>query len=129
MRMQGEGGLEKIGNIWYFTYYNLQGRQVRRSSKSPLKSLAVEMLDAGEKAELRKGLEPSVSRKFNYEDLRQVLLDHYGDKGRLVMDGDDPITTGRRGDVKALDDYFDGMPVMAVGAVVRKYVNDRAAAT
>jgi len=45
MRTPGEGGFEKIGNIWYVTYYNLQGQQVRRSSKSPLKSVAIEMLN------------------------------------------------------------------------------------
>jgi hypothetical protein len=44
MRTHGEGGLEKIGHIWYFTFYNLNGKQVRRSSKSPIKSVAIEML-------------------------------------------------------------------------------------
>ena len=29
MRTRGEGGLEKIGHIWYFTFYNLKGKQVR----------------------------------------------------------------------------------------------------
>jgi len=36
MRTRGEGGLEKIGHIWYFTFCNLNGKQVRRSSKSHL---------------------------------------------------------------------------------------------
>lgn len=108
-----EGGLEKIENIWYVTYYNLQGRQVRRSSKSRLKSVAIEMLKNA-KAELGRGIEPNSTRKLKYEDLRQVLLDDYRDKGRLVMDGDEPIITGRRGHLKGLDDYFGGMSVTAM---------------
>ncbi|MCU1314941.1 MAG: hypothetical protein JWN63_263 [Candidatus Acidoferrum typicum] len=44
MRTRGEGGLEKIGHVWYFTFYNLKGKQVRRSSKSRLKAVAIEML-------------------------------------------------------------------------------------
>ena len=127
MRTPGEGGFEKIGNIWYVTYYNLQGQQVRRSSKSPLKSVAIEMLNKP-KEDLGRGIEPSISRKLKYEDLRQVLLDDYRDKGRLVTDGDDPVITGRRGHLKALDEYFAGMPVTAIGGVIRKFVTERAAA-
>jgi len=74
------------------------------------------------------GIEPSISRKLKYEDLRQVLLDDYRDKGRLVMDGDEPIITGRSGHLKALDDYFAGMSVTAIGGMLRKFVNDRGAA-
>ncbi len=32
----------------------------------------------------------------------------------MVMDGDDPVITGRRGRLKALDDYFKGMSVVAI---------------
>jgi hypothetical protein len=48
-------------------------------------------------AELRKGSEPTLTLKLYYEDLRQILLDDYKDKGKLVMDGEDPVITGRRG--------------------------------
>jgi len=41
------------------------------------------------------------------------------------MDGDEPIITGRRGHLKALDDYFAGMSVTAIGGTLRKFVNDR----
>jgi len=126
MRTRSEGGLEKIGNVWYLTYYNLQGKQVRRSSKSPLKSVAIEKLKQAQE-ELRKGIEPTVSRKVRYEDVRQILLDDYRDKGKLVMDGDDPVITGRRGHLKALDDYFGGMSVTAIVAVLRQFVDDRTA--
>lgn len=75
------------------TYYNLQGKQLRRSSKSPLRSVAIEMLKKA-KEDLGRGTEPSISRKLKYEDLRQVLLDDYRDKGRTVttrlsLDGGD----------------------------------------
>jgi len=44
------------------------------------------------------------------------------------MDGDEPIITGRSGHLKALDDYFAGMSVTAIGGMLRKFVNDRGAA-
>jgi len=40
------------------------------------------------KEDLGRGIEPA-SAANEYEDLRQVLLDDYRDKGRLVTDGDD----------------------------------------
>jgi hypothetical protein len=127
MRTPGEGGLEKIGHIWYYTFYNLNGKQVRRSSKSPLKSVALEMLLKAQ-AELRKGTEPTTTRKLSYEDLRQILLDDYKDKGRLVMDGEDPVTTGRRGHLKALDGYFKGMSAVAITVhTLRKFKAERMA--
>ena len=43
-RNSGEGGIEKIGNVYYYSFYDLNGKQVRRSSKSKLKSVAIEML-------------------------------------------------------------------------------------
>src|SRR5713226_9862730 len=82
MRTHGEGGLEKIGHIWYFTFYNLNGKQTRRSSKSPLKSVAIEMLQKAQE-ELRKGTEPAITRKLYYEDLRQILLDDLQGQGQV----------------------------------------------
>ncbi len=125
MRTRSGGGLEKIGRIWYFTFCNLNGKQVRRSSKSPLKSVAIEMLQKAQE-ELRKGTEPAITRKLYYEDLRQILLDDYKDKGKLVMDGDNPVITGRRGHLKALDDYFKGMRVVAITEhMLRKFKAER----
>jgi len=127
MRTRGGGGLERIGKIWYYSYYDLRGKQVRRSSKSQLKSVALEMLRQT-KEELGKGIEPTVSHKLMYEELRQILLDDYRDKGKLVMDGEDPVITGRKGHLRALDDYFRGLPVRAIGLLIRKFVDDRKAA-
>ena len=108
MRTRGEGGLEKIGHIWYFTFYNLNGKQVRRSSKSRLKSVAIEKLQQAQK-ELRKGTEPASARKMKYQDIRRLLVDDYLSSGKAVMDGEEILISGRRGLLKPLDDYFDGM--------------------
>jgi hypothetical protein len=60
--------------------------------------------------------------------LRQILLDDYKDKGRLVMDGEDPVTTGRRGHLKALDGYFKGMSAVAITVhTLRKFKAERMA--
>jgi hypothetical protein len=69
---------------------------------------------------LGKGIEPAVSQKLMYRGLRQILLDDHRDKGRLVMDGEDPVITGRRGHLRALDDYFAGVLVSAIGSLIRK---------
>ncbi len=110
MRTRGEGGLEKIGHVWYFTFYNLKGKQVRRSSKSRLKAVAVEMLQQAQK-ELRKGAEPTSARKTKYEDIRCILVDDYLSSGKAVMDGEEILISGRRGLLKPLDDYFGGINV------------------
>src|SRR2546429_4908054 len=110
MRTRGEGGLEKIGHIWYFTFYNLKGKQMRRSSKSRLKSVAIEMLQQAQK-DLRKGTEPASARKMKYEEIRRILVDDYLSSAKAVMDGKEILISGRRGLLKPLDDYFGGMNV------------------
>ena len=60
MRTRGEGGLEKIGHIWYFTFYNLKGKQMRRSSKSRLKSVELKCSNRRKKIY---GKEPSRRRR------------------------------------------------------------------
>ena len=108
MRARGEGGLEKIGHIWYFTFCNLNGKQVRRSSKSHLKSVEIEKLQQAQK-ELRKGTEPASARKMKHQDIRRILVDDYLSSGKAVMDGEEILISGRRGLLKPLDDYFGGM--------------------
>jgi hypothetical protein len=39
-----------------------------------------------------------------------------------------PVITRRRGQLKALDDYFAGMLVRAIGIELRKFLNERSAA-
>ena len=85
-RSHGDGGIEKIGETYYFTFYNLNGKQVRRSSKSKLKSVAIEMLQKTQE-ELRKGVEPGSARKTKYEDIRAILIADYVSSGKATMDG------------------------------------------
>ena len=113
MRTRGEGGLEKIGDIWYFTFYNLKANQVRRSSKSKLKSVAIEMLHRAQE-ELRRGVEPSSARKTKYEEIRAILVADYLSSGKAIMDGEEVLISGRRGLLKPLDDYFCGMSVASI---------------
>jgi integrase len=125
MRTRGEGGLEKIGDIWYFTFYNLNGKQVRRSSKSKLKSVAIEMLHKAQE-ELRKGTEPTSTRKLKYEDIRSILVADYIDSGAATMKGDELFVSGRKGLLKPLDEFFAGMNVQAITTdTIRMFVAKR----
>ena len=127
MRTRGEGGLEKIGDIWYFSFYNLNGKQVRRSSKSSLKSVAIAKLQAVREA-LRNGHEPASLFKLRYEDLRAILVADYTAHGKAVMAGEDIVIAGKKGILKPLDDYFTGMAVRAITTyVLRGFVADRKA--
>ena len=127
MRTHGEGGLEKIGHIWYFTFYNLNGKQVRRSSKSPIKSVAIEMFQKAQE-ELRKGIAPTSANKLKYEDLRSILVADYTDSGKLEMRGDEIVITGKTGLLKALDGHFFDMNVQAITTdEIRKFIAKRKA--
>jgi len=112
-RSRGDGGIEKIGRFYHFTYYNLNGKQVRRSSKSKLKSVAIEMLRQA-REQLGKGIEPGVSRKAKYEDIRAILVTDYVSSGKATLDEGDTLIAGRRGLLKPLDDYFGGMNVASI---------------
>jgi len=98
----------------------LNGKQVRRSSKSRLKSVAIEMLQQAQK-ELRKGAEPTSARKTKYEDIRRILVDDYLSSGKAVMDGEEILISGRRRDLKPLDDYFGGMNVASIKTDVLRH--------
>jgi integrase len=127
MRTRGEGGLEKIGDIWYFSFYNLNGKQVRRSSRSPLKSVAIAKLQKAQDA-LRKGHEPASAFKLKYEDLRSILVADYTAHGKAVMAGDDLVVAGKKGILTPLDDFFAGMAVQSITTdVLREFVADRKA--
>jgi hypothetical protein len=96
MRTRGEGGLEQIGEIWYFTFYNLKGKQVRRSSKSKLKSVAIAMLQDAQDA-MKKGTEAAWIHKLKYEDIRAILVADYLDSGKATMKDDQLLISGRKG--------------------------------
>jgi integrase len=126
-RNRGEGGIEKIGNIYYYSFYDLNGKQVRRSSKSKLKAVAIEMLqDARE--QLRQGIEVSSVRKTKYEEIRALLVADYVASGRAMLDSDEFLIAGRRGLLKPLDNYFAGMKVASITTdVLRRFSEQRMA--
>ncbi len=123
-RNRGEGGIEQIGKIWYFTYYDLRGRHVRKSSKSPLKSVAVEELRKA-KEKLAKGIEPP-DGKLKYEDIRELLVGDYRADGKVEEIDGELYISGKAGRLKPLDDYFKGMPVHFITTdVLREYREKR----
>ena len=125
MRTRGEGGLEKIGGIWYFSYIDLNGKQVRRSSRSKLKQVAVEMLRKA-KEELAKGIAPVDTKKLFYEDLRAVLVADYVANGKAKVVGKDLVISGKKGVLKALDDFFGGMAVRTITTdTLRRFIAKR----
>src|SRR5207244_13125789 len=125
MRSLNEVELEKIGHISKYTFYNLKGKQMRRSSNSHLKSVAIEMLQHAQK-DLRKGTEPASARKMKYEDIRRILVDDYLSSAKAVMDGKEILISGRRGLLKPLDDYFGGMNVANITTdVLRDFSSKR----
>jgi len=125
MRTRGEGGLEQIGEIWYFTFYNLKGKQVRRSSKSKLKSVAIAMLQDAQDA-MKKGTEAAWIHKLKYEDIRAILVADYLDSGKATLKDEELLISGRKGVLKTLDDFFGGMKVQAITTdVLRNFVAHR----
>ena len=50
-------------------------------------------------------------KKLFYEDLRAILVADYVANGKAEMDGEDLVISGKKGALKALDDFFGGMAV------------------
>lgn len=61
---------------WYIAYYDLNGKQIQGSSKSPIKSVAERMLRK-KLEEVEHGVPVEQSRKLKYEDIRELLVLHY----------------------------------------------------
>lgn len=126
-RNPGEGGIERIGDIYYYSFYDLRGKHIRRSSKSPLKSVAVEELRKA-KEKLAKGIEPEYGRGLKYDDLRALYIDDQRRKGRVEEVDGELFISGKGGRLKALDGYFLGMPVQYITTdVIREFKAKRKA--
>jgi len=102
-RSNGEGGLILRGHIWWCQFY-LDGRQIRVSTKTHVKSEALAFLrkqmDSRDKGEV-----PVTDvKKLRYADLRQSLIDSYVALGNKSLkeraDGTETIAG-----LKALDDF------------------------
>jgi integrase len=77
-RNRGEGRIYRMKgrNVWMVQYYQ-NGRQIRESSGSTVKQVAVELLKE-RLSEVRTGAVPMVdAKKASYESMRDLLYDYY----------------------------------------------------
>jgi integrase len=111
-RERGQGCITKLSGsrFYYILYYDNSGQQHRESTKSELKSVAQEMLNARLAAMGRGEKSPNVIRSIRYEDMRAILVNHYKENsvGEIVKDGDGKDFPFKR-NLKPLDDFFAGM--------------------
>ena len=114
-----ERGQGSIGNVrgsrfLYIWYYDNAGKQHRESTRSKLRSVAQEMLNQRLKAMSRGEKSPTEIKSIRYEDMRQILIDHYREEGigELVeekqQDGTVKVYPHKR-NLKVLDEFFAGM--------------------
>jgi len=114
-----ERGQGSIGNVpgsrfLYIWYYDNAGKQHRESTRSELRSVAQEMLNQRLAAMGRGEKSPTEIKSIRYEDMRQILIDHYREEkiGQLVEerqeDGTVKVYPVKR-PIKPLDEYFAGM--------------------
>lgn len=114
-----ERGQGSIGNVrgsrfLYIWYYDNAGKQHRESTRSKLKSVAQNMLTQRLAAMGRGEKSPTEIKSIRYEDMRQILIDHYREEriGELVeqkeQDGTVKVYPQKR-NLKVLDDFFAGM--------------------
>src|SRR5262249_13057542 len=91
--------------FWYAQYYDASGHQVRVSTKTEVKQIALGVLKKL-MAERDNNLVPvSEMRKLHYADLRQILLDNYiarGNKSLRVRANGEETVVG----LKQLDEFF-----------------------
>src|SRR5215469_15350198 len=63
---------------------------------------------------------PSMNDSLHFSSWRRLQ-----GQGQACHGREDPVITGRRGHLRALDGYFAGVPVSAIGSLIRNFVNDR----
>lgn len=144
-RSKGEGSLIQIygkkdpatgekpllSQNWFASYYDLNGKQVRVSTGTPIKQKALVFLRKA-LAERDSGHAPTVNtRKFRYANLREGLLDDYtrrGNKSLMTDAGGNETVPG----LKQLDDFMNysaDNPGPAVAAITtelaRRFAKDR----
>jgi len=130
-RERGQGGLtHKAGSpFWYLTYYDLAGKQHCETSGSRYKSQAQKILTNRLEAIRTGNLPLAEIRRVKYEDIRACLVEDYRASGKLTEESDGIFTvSGHRNFFKQLDDFFAGMPVLAITTdVLREFVAKRMA--
>lgn len=130
-RERGQGGLvKKAGSpFWYLLYYDLNGVQHSESSGTRYKSAAQKMLTNRLETVRTGNLPLSEVRRLRYEDLKRCLVADYRASGKLIEKDGIELVAGRKGFFKHLDEYFAGMPVIAITTdALRNFVAKRMAA-
>jgi integrase len=115
-RERGQGSIGKVrgSRFLYIWYYDNAGNQHRESTKSTLRSVAQEMLNQRLAAMGRGEKSPTEIKGIRYEDMRQILINHYREAGigELVeekqRDGTVKVYPHKR-NLKVLDEFFGGM--------------------
>jgi integrase len=126
MRARGTGCVRKVqGSKFWHIYYYCYGRQFRESSNSQSKAVAERLLQE-RLTEMGLGRQPEqIPTKVKYEDIRQLLLEDYGNKGHrsLVVQEDGEATVSG---LKHLDQFFAGRRVASITSdVLRDFVRRR----
>ena len=122
-RERGEGHLYRRGNLWWFKYY-VRGQEIRESSRSATKQVAVEILQERLKEVRDGGARPHI-RKITYTQMRDRLYEDFRLKGHKSLlthkDGKPYI-----GPVPALDRFFEGYKAQEIDtSLMKKFIAER----
>jgi integrase len=126
-RLNGEGSLMKVNGcrFWYAQYYQ-HGRQIRLSTRTTVRQVALEVLRK-QMGDRDRGLAPLTDvRKITYADLRAGLIASYVEKGNKSLktraNGDETICG-----LPQLDEFF-GYGENSRGPSVQQITTDSARA-
>ena len=129
MRMRGTGSIFKQSKsrLWWIGYLGPDGKYVRESSGSDLKSVAQALLES-RLGEARKGIDPAKWRDHLYNDMKASLIaDYRANNHRSLQTLNDGTVT--IWNLKRLDDHFMGwkarsITTEAIDAFVKKTLAD-----
>jgi integrase len=131
-RERGQGSIGRVpeSKFYYIWYYSNDGQQHRESSKSTLKQVAQEMLNARLAAMGRGERSPMEVKSVRYEDMREILLHHYMENkisvDKLELDDKGNPTGLNRTGLHLLDEFFKCMPLDRIDTdVLRLYRKSR----
>lgn len=80
-RDSGTGSVYRRGKTWWIAYRH-RGKQRHESSKSTLKTVAIELLKQRQ-SEIQSGTEPGVKyEKVTFEDLKEIMIADYEHEGQ-----------------------------------------------
>jgi integrase len=126
VRQRGSGSILRLpGSLNWYIFYRVNGRQIRESSHSHVKQVALALLWR-RLDERDQGLAPAQEvKRLRYEDVRQALLSDYELRGRHMLyrlaDGS-PRIDG----LPHLDKFFKGRSAASIGTQdIRQFILSR----